>query len=691
MCMNYSRLDDIMAEAGVKQVLEKEITCPLCLDIFKEPKKLPCDHVYCKECLRGLAQTTLNATISCPECRFITQPLHNDVSNFPTAFRINRLIQAFHQVQVKAPPIPAVRTKLIKSPSIKDNCKHHSTQPLVFFCESCKKSLCPDCVLATQEHANHKYGFFKEVAPKYRKKLLSEYANVKTQEMAISATLQEVVDAKSSVVNHAGKCQGDIDHAFDEMFSALEECKQAMKDEAAEHYRSLTGIFESKQGQLEKVQGELREIANLVITSVQDDDQHFMEKVESITTQIKHISKKVETVPLKVIEPQLLTAQAVSTDVVVRYFKTLCSLHNLANPKMCKVEESMSGYEMYVDQRDTFTLTLHDSADNVCNGGENMVEVDLMNFEGRSTKCTAEPISMNRVKVSIRPERRGQHKLNLKVNCGHIMNSPFTVFVNMPPRLLSEPVTSITGLINPTGLIYSQGRIVATEKGRNRIVRINSQRGIKELIHLVDVTELTQDLNLNLYATTTMDHKVHKLGRNGKMIKTIGHYGKKNAEFNFPNGLRVSPNNDLYVCDSGNNRIQVLDLELNFKHSFGKKGNGKGQFDFPSDVAFDSSGCIYVADNGNSRIQVFTQNERHILTIASQKQTSVKFDPVRLLIYKDHMYVTDYFNHYVVVMSLTGEIVAKFGGEFLHEPEGITVDNDGFVYVTSHHSKIVVF
>ena len=65
-----------MAEAGqVKQVLEKEITCPLCLDIYKEPKKLPCDHIYCKDCLKSLAEVTANATISCPECRSIALPL----------------------------------------------------------------------------------------------------------------------------------------------------------------------------------------------------------------------------------------------------------------------------------------------------------------------------------------------------------------------------------------------------------------------------------------------------------------------------------------------------------------------------------------------------------------------------------------------------------------------------------------
>ena len=687
-----------MAEAGqVKQVLEKEIICPLCLDIYKEPKKLPCDHIYCKDCLKSLAEVTANATISCPECRSIALPLYNDVGNFPTAFQVNRLIQVYYQVEAKAPPVPAARTKIRSirqppRPPVKDtNCRYHTAQPLVFYCETCQKSLCPDCVLVSQEHSSHKYGILKEVAPRYRQNLLSEYTNVKTQESAISTSLKEVVDAENSVVSHAGKCQSDIDHAFSEMFSALEACKLVMKDEATEHYRSLAGIYESRRHQLEKVMDELKEVSSSVLSSVQDNDQYFMEKVGSITTHMKNLSKKVETIPLKVTEPQLLTAQTISTDVVVRYFKTLCSLHNLACPKMCKVEESISEREFYVDRQDTFTLILHDTADNPCNGGENKVEVGLVNLEGSSTKGTAEPISMNRVKLSITPERRGQHKLNVKVNGGHIMDSPFTVFVNMPPKHLSQPITSITGLNNPTGLIYSQGKVIATEKGRNRIVKIDQQYRLKELIQLVDVTELAEDSNLNLYATTTMDHKVHKLSRSGKIIKTVGHYGKKNAEFNFPNGLRVSRNHEIYVCDSGNNRVQVFDLDLKFKRSFGKKGSGKGQFDFPSDVTFDSNGYIYIADNGNGRIQVFAPNERHTLTISGQKESSIKFDPVRLLIHKEHIYITDYFNHYIIVMSLTGETVTKFGGEFLHEPEGITVDSNGFVYVTSHHSKIVVF
>lgn len=673
-----------MAEGQVKQVLQKEITCPLCLDIFKEPKKLPCDHVYCKGCLRDLAQKRGGVPISCPECRFLTQPLNNDINNYPTAFRINRLVHAFHQLHAPQPKqvVPEPR-------SSRNICKEHTTQPLLYYCETCKKCLCHDCVIMTKDHERHQYGSFKEVAPKYRKELLGELTNVKTQEASISDALKEVVDAENCVVGHTGKCMEDIDKAFEDMFSALHECKEEMKEEACKHYSSLTSIFESKKEQLQIFESKLRDMAGLVVTFVQDSDQHFLMKVDLTMQQIKDLREKFETIPLKIIQPQLLTAEAVSLEILLQYFKTLCSLHNLANPRMCKTEGTVS--EMHVYQQESLLLTLNDSAGEICKGGKNSIHADLVNLHGHLTEGKVETVSIGCVKINITPETRGQHKLNVKVNSAHVANSPFMVFVNMPPKLLSQPVITISGLKNPTGLIYSQGKILMAEKGRHRIVKIDSQHHKQELTKLTDITELTQDTSNNLYATTATDHTIHKLTENGKSIKATGRFGKKNGEFNFPNGLRVSQKNEVYVCDSGNNRVQVFDLDLNFKRSFGKNGTGKGQFDFPSDIDFDSNGYIYVVDNGNCRIQVFTQHERHIQMIRSPKLSTTKFDPVRILMHKNHMYITDYFNHHIVVMNMAGETVAKFGGEFLHDPEGITVDQDGFVYVTSHHSKIVVF
>ena len=676
-----------MAEGQVKQVLEKEITCPLCLDIFKEPKKLPCDHIYCKECITRLAQLRFNGTISCPECRFIAQPLNGDINNFPTAFHINRLSQAFSQLQAASPGAVQEEAKTLL---LSNMCKNHTTQPLVFYCETCKTSLCPDCVLGNnKDHEKHKYSFFREIAPDFRKKLLSELSSLKVKETTIVAALKEVVDASNSVVSHEDKCQEDIDAAFEEMFSALRQCKQEMKSEARKHYSSLTGVFESKKAQLETLRDELKEIGDSVIASAQDDDQKFLMAFESKRVEMKNLDEKIITVNPRVILPQLLTAQASNSEVLLRHFRKLCTLYNLANSQMCEIEEIVT--EMQVDREESFFVTLNDSADKMCKGGENRVRTELVNVHGNSTKGIVETVSSSRVKINFIPERRGRHKLKVKVNGAHIKSSPITVFVNIPPRLLSQPVTTVLGLKNPTGLIYSQEKIVATEKRKDRIVTIDSQHEKQELVRLVEVTGLTQDSKFNLYATTVSDHRVHKLSECGQSIKVVGQFGKKNGEFNFPNGLRVSKKDELYVCDSGNNRIQVFNLGLKFKRSFGKKGTGKGQFDFPSDVDFDTNGCIYVVDNGNGRIQVFTHNERHLQTIGNQKPISTKFDPVRILVNNNHLYITDYYNHYIVVLTITGEIVTKFGGEFLCEPEGITVDSDGFVYVTSHHSKVVVF
>ena len=122
-----------MAEGHAQQVLEKEVTCPLCLDILQEPKKLPCDHVYCKACLQRLANRSFNAaSIFCPECRALTQLTNGDVNNLPTAFRLNRLIEAFQHVQLVREETDSQSAATVATEEAA-KCKVHQSQPLVLY------------------------------------------------------------------------------------------------------------------------------------------------------------------------------------------------------------------------------------------------------------------------------------------------------------------------------------------------------------------------------------------------------------------------------------------------------------------------------------------------------------------------------------------------------------------------------
>jgi hypothetical protein len=91
-------------------------------------------------------------------------------------------------------------------------------------------------------------------------------------------------------------------------------------------------------------------------------------------------------------------------------------------------------------------------------------------------------------------------------------------------------------------------------------------------------------------------------------LGVYGLYEDDDQLLNRPHGIDANKKGDVYVADTGNNRIVRLfnpDHELRYITAIGGKGREKGKFLSPRQVALDNMGNIFVSDSGNHRIQVF--------------------------------------------------------------------------------------
>jgi DNA-binding beta-propeller fold protein YncE len=77
------------------------------------------------------------------------------------------------------------------------------------------------------------------------------------------------------------------------------------------------------------------------------------------------------------------------------------------------------------------------------------------------------------------------------------------------------------------------------------------------------------------------------------------------GQFFFPVGVAMDAAGNVYVADTGNDRIQKFDGLGNFLTKWGSAGSGDGEMLNPQGIAVDATGNIYVADGENFRIQKF--------------------------------------------------------------------------------------
>jgi len=78
--------------------LDELLKCPVCLDIFREPRTLCCLHTFCTECLDG-CRRLLRRDIECPVCKRVSTLPPAGVRGLPTDYRIEQIRDFFSDVQ----------------------------------------------------------------------------------------------------------------------------------------------------------------------------------------------------------------------------------------------------------------------------------------------------------------------------------------------------------------------------------------------------------------------------------------------------------------------------------------------------------------------------------------------------------------------------------------------------------------
>ena len=301
-----------------------------------------------------------------------------------------------------------------------------------------------------------------------------------------------------------------------------------------------------------------------------------------------------------------------------------------------------------------------------------------------TTKVTI--TSPSQYEVSYTAVSRGQHKLHVRVNDIEINGSPFTMTVFPDPTQLGHPVRVMTDLNMPCGIAFnSHGNMIVRLYQQISVFDIRGQ-GIQTFGSCGDSPEqmkvpagIAIDDADNIYVSS--GNKLQKFTGRVELIKCVGQRGSKEGEFDFPRGVTLS-DNQVYVCDYYNHRIQVFDLDLNFIRSIGSRGKGVGEFDAPEDVKFDTAGNMYVAEAGNKRVQVIDSSGYFIQFFGQEGKGKLSRSSALHIVDK-YVYVC---GHCIVVYDTSGNFVTSFGrfgskeGELCY-PYSITSCADGFIYV----------
>ncbi|XP_062376595.1 tripartite motif-containing protein 16-like [Sardina pilchardus] len=313
-----------MAEASV--VLSQDaFSCPICLDLLKDPVAIPCGHSFCMDCITGCwDQEELKGVYSCPQCRQTFTPRPVLARNTMLAEVVDKLkimgFQAAHSAHSYAEPgdvecdvcvgrkrkavksclvclssycethlrvhsdlNPGKKHKVIDAAGKLEGliCSRHD-KLLEVFCRTDQTCICLLCVM--DEHRGHET--VSAAAERIEKQKQLEESCRKTQRTIQERYkhLQQMKEAIKSFKHSAQVTVEDSDRIFTEIIRSIErrrsEVTQLIRDQEKAEVSQAEELMEKMEWEIAELKKRDAELEQLSQT---EDHTSFLQSFSSLT------------------------------------------------------------------------------------------------------------------------------------------------------------------------------------------------------------------------------------------------------------------------------------------------------------------------------------------------------------------------------------------------------------------------
>ena len=270
--------------------------------------------------------------------------------------------------------------------------------------------------------------------------------------------------------------------------------------------------------------------------------------------------------------------------------------------------------------------------------------------------------------------------------------------------------------VKPWDLVYdpTQNRLLVVDTNNNRVVSLNPANGAWNGV-IAGITKgsgagqvslpegITVDATGDIWVADTGNNRVEEFLSTGAFAnQMVGTYGTSgDTALNAPQGLAFDSTGLLYVADANNNRIQVFQPQSSsssvptYQRDIFNAGGVAPMY--PAGGAADSAGTMWLADSGGSRIDEITSGGT--LSYVTPVSGTALNNPRNLSLdvgTPTDLWITDTGNNGIVEMTTAGTVLMQLGATtspslVLKSPFGNANNaSDLFVADTYDHRVVAV-